>query len=76
MQIIPPKATPEDVDDKRFDWCETLRQQCVDEVINSKQETNDSDLDDEDDANKRSLPAATVTTKKALFLPSTVCCIQ
>ena len=61
-------VTSEEVDVNRVDWRETLRQECVDEVVYSTEETNDSDLDDEDDANESSSPDATVTAKEALFL--------
>ena len=60
-------ATYEEVDANKVDWRETLRQECVDEVVNGKQ-TIDSDLDDEDDANESSSSDATVTAKEALYL--------
>ena len=56
-------ATCEEVDANKVDWRETLRQECVDEVVNV-----DSDLDDEDDANECSSSDATVTAKEALYL--------
>ena len=61
-------ATCEEVDANKVDWRETLRQECVDEVVNCKEETIDSDLDDEDDANESSSSHATVTAKEALYL--------
>ena len=45
-----------------------MRQECVDEVVNGKEETIVSDLDDEDDANESSLSDATVTAKEVLYL--------
>ena len=61
-------ATCEEVDANKVDWRETLRQECVDEVVNGKEETIDSDLDDEDDANESSSSETTVTAKEALYL--------
>ena len=61
-------ATCEEVDANKVDWRETLRQECIDEVVNGKEETIDSDLDDEDDANESSSSDATVTVKEALYL--------
>ena len=61
-------ATCEEVDANKVDWRETLRQECVDEVVNGKEETIDSDLDDEDDASESSSSDATVTAKEALYL--------
>ena len=61
-------ATCEEVDANKVDWRETLRQQCVDEVVNGKEETIDSDLDDEDDASESSSSDATLTAKEALYL--------
>ena len=61
-------ATCEEVDNNKVDWRKTLRQECVDEVVNGKEETIDSDLDDEDDANESSSSDATVTAKEALYL--------
>ena len=61
-------ATCAEVDANKVDWRETLRQECVDEVVNGKEETIDSDLDDEDDANESSSSDATVTAKEALHL--------
>ena len=37
-------------------------------MVNGKEETIDSDLDDEDDANESSSSDATVTAKQALYL--------
>ena len=61
-------ATCEEVDADKVDWRETSRQECVDEVVNGKEETIDSNLDDEDDANKSSSSDTTVTAKEALYL--------
>ena len=61
-------ATCEEVDANKVDWRETFRQECVDEVVNGKEETIYSDLDDEDDANESSSYDATVTAKEALYL--------
>ena len=62
-------GTCEEVDANKVEWRETLRQECVDEVVNGKEETIDSDLDDEDDdVNESSLSDATVTAKEALYL--------
>ena len=61
-------ATCEEVDANKVDWHETLRQECVDEVVNGKEETIDSDLDDEDDANESSSSDATITAKEVLYL--------
>ena len=61
-------ATCEEVDANKVDWRETLRQECVDEVVNDKEEKIDSDLDDEDDANESSSSDATVTVKEVLYL--------
>ena len=61
-------ATCEEADANKVDWRETLRQECVDAVVNGKEETIDSDLDDQDDANESSSSDATVTAKKALYL--------
>ena len=61
-------ATCEEVDANKVDWREILRQECADEVVNGKEETIDSDLDDEDDANESSLSDATLTAKEALYL--------
>ena len=65
-------ATCEEVDANKVDWRDTLRQECVDEVVNGKEETIDSDLEDEDDANESSSSDATVTAKEALYLPDKV----
>ena len=58
-------ATSEEVD---ANIVETSRQEYVDKVVDSREETNDSDLDDENDAKESSSRDATATAKEDLFL--------
>ena len=61
-------ATSEEADANKVDWHETLRQACIDEVVNSKEKTNDPDLGHRDDINESSLPGAEVFRKKFFYL--------